>query len=31
MSCKDACFEDAQEFRNHYKSDWHVTNVKRKT
>ncbi|KRX06366.1 Ribosome maturation protein SBDS, N-terminal [Pseudocohnilembus persalinus] len=29
--CKDAVFSDPKEFRNHYKSDWHVENVKRKT
>ena len=30
IGCKDASFETSQEFRNHYKTEWHNFNLKRK-
>lgn len=29
-SCKDASFDTNQEFRTHFKTDWHNFNLKRK-
>jgi len=29
-SCKDAAFDSNTEFRNHFKSEWHNFNLKRK-
>lgn len=30
-TCKDSLFTDKSEYREHYKSDWHIENVRRKT
>lgn len=30
LSCKGALFEDNSSFRNHFKSEWHNFNLKRK-
>lgn len=30
-TCKDAVFQNKDTFREHYKSDWHKENVKRKS